>query len=196
KQTLDEAGLFESAVVMSPPDSRVDNAEVDEAAMPEIQKWWKANVGNQAEAAYTEAIVNRFEKDPELKLLIVVDKLLTGFDEPQNAVLYIAKPLKEHSRVQAIARVNRLHPDKRFGYLIDYRGILKALDTTIARYQDLATRTQGGYDIDNLAGLYRHMSTEYKRLPRLYTQLWDVFSGVRNKNDAEQLRQVLIPRMK
>lgn len=196
KQYLDETRLFESAVVMSPPDSRQDNTEADEAAMPEIQKWWKANVGNQPEAAYTEAVVSRFEKDPDLKLLIVVDKLLTGFDEPQNAVLYIDKPLKEHNLIQAIARVNRLHPDKKFGYLIDYRGILKELDTTIAKYQDLATRTQGGYDIDDIAGLYRHMSTEYKRLPYLYTQLWDIFSSVRNKADPEQLRQVLIPRMK
>src|SRR5690606_2509231 len=148
KQYLDETRLFESAVVMSPPDSRQDNTEVDEAAMPEIQKWWKANVGNQPEAAYTEAVVSRFEKDPDLKLRLEVDKLLSGFDEPQNAVLYIDKPLKEHNHTQAIARVNRLHPDKKLGYLIDYRGILKELDTTIAKYQDLATRTQGGYDID------------------------------------------------
>ncbi|HEX7047669.1 MAG TPA: type I restriction endonuclease subunit R [Gammaproteobacteria bacterium] len=196
KRFLDEAGLFESAVVMSPPDSRVDNTEVDEAAMPEIQKWWKANVGNLPEADYTKDVIWRFEKDNDLKLLIVVDRLLTGFDEPKNAVLYIDKPLKEHNLIQAIARVNRLHPRKKHGYLIDYRGILTELDTTIAKYQDLAARTQSGYDIDDLAGLYQSMSTEYKRLPRLYAELWDVFRSVRNRNDYEQFRQVLIPKMK
>ncbi|MGK6781404.1 hypothetical protein MMF16_00025770 [Enterobacter hormaechei] len=61
-----------------------------------------------------------------------------------------------------IARVNRLHQKKQFGYLIDYRGILKELDSTIADYQELAERTQGGFDIEDLKGLYSRMDTEYK----------------------------------
>lgn len=195
KKYLDEAGLFESAVVMSPPDTREGNTDVDETTAPEVTQWWKANVGNQDEQAYTKHLIERFDKDDSLKMLIVVDKLLTGFDEPKNAVLYIDKPLKEHNLIQAIARVNRLHPLKKFGLLIDYRGILSELDTTIQRYQDLASRTQGGYDINDIAGLYSQMSTEYKRLPQLYKQLWFIFDGVKNKNDIEQLRQVLIPRI-
>lgn len=195
KKYLDEAGLFESAVVMSPPDTREGNTEVDEASMPEVAQWWKTHVGNQDEQVYTKHVVERFEKDGDLKLLIVVDKLLTGFDEPKNTVLYIDKPLKEHNLIQAIARVNRLHPKKQFGLLIDYRGILAELDTTIQKYQDLASRTQGGYDINDIAGLYNAMSTEYKRLPLLYKQLWAIFDGVKNKNDIEQLRQVLVPKI-
>ncbi|MBC2606084.1 type I restriction endonuclease subunit R [Pelagicoccus albus] len=195
KQYLDETNLFESAVVMSPPDTREGNTEVDEEKAPLVAKWWKENVGSQDGDDYTEAVVKRFEKDPDLKLLIVVSKLLTGFDEPLNSVLYIDKPLEEHNLLQAIARVNRLHPDKKFGYLIDYRGILKELDTTIAKYQDLANRTQGGYDIKDLDGLYNQMSTEYKRLPRLYRKLWDIFKAVANKQDLEALRQVLVPKM-
>ncbi|WP_061706637.1 type I restriction endonuclease subunit R [Pseudenterobacter timonensis] len=196
KKYLDEAGLFESAVVMSPPDSREGNTSVDDKATPEVTLWWKENVGNQDEQAYTRQIIERFadENDP-LKMLIVVDKLLTGFDEPKNAVLYIDKLLREHNLIQAIARVNRLHPKKKFGLLIDYRGILAELDTTIAKYQDLAARTQGGYDINDIAGLYNQMSTEYKRLPQLYKQLWAIFDGVKNKNDIEQLRQVLVPKI-
>ncbi|MEQ1248152.1 type I restriction endonuclease subunit R [Acinetobacter soli] len=195
KKYLDEAGLFESAVVMSPPDSREGNTDVDESTTPEVTQWWKENVGTQDEQAYTKQVIERFEKDDSLKLLIVVDKLLTGFDEPQNTVLYIDKNLKEHNLIQAIARVNRLHPKKKFGLLIDYRGILKELDTTILKYQDLAARTQGGYDINDIAGLYTQMSTEYKRLPRLYKSLWAIFENVKNKNDIEQLRQVLVPRI-
>ena len=195
KKYLDEAGLFESAVVMSPPDSREGNTAVDEAATPEVTQWWKENVGSQDEQAYTKHLIERFDKDESLKILIVVDKLLTGFDEPKNTVLYIDKPLKEHNLIQAIARVNRLHPKKKFGLLIDYRGILAELDTTIQRYQDLASRTQGGYDINDIAGLYNQMSTEYKRLPQLYKQLWAIFDGVKNKNDIEQLRQVLVPKI-
>ena len=195
KKYLDEAGLFESAVVMSPPDSREGNTDVDESTTPEVTQWWKDNVGTQDEQAYTKQIIERFEKDDSLKLLIVVDKLLTGFDEPKNTVLYIDKNLKQHNLIQAIARVNRLHPKKKFGLLIDYRGILKELDSTILDYQDLAARTQGGYDINDISGLYTQMSTEYKRLPRLFKALWAIFADVKNKNDIEQLRQVLVPRI-
>lgn len=195
KQYLDEAGLFESAVVMSPPDTREGNTDVDEEALPAVAKWWKDNIGTQDEQIYTKAIIERFDKDDALKLLIVVDKLLTGFDEPKNTVLYIDKPLKEHNLIQAIARVNRLHPLKKFGLLIDYRGILAELDTTLQKYQDLASRTQGDYDINDIAGLYSQMSTEYKRLPQLYKTLWAIFAGVKNKHDIEQLRQVLVPKM-
>ena len=89
KQYLDEAGLFESAVVMSAPDTREGNTSVDEESMPIVAKWWKDNVGSTDEQVYTSEIIKRFEKDDKLKLLIVVDKLLTGFDEPRNTVLYI-----------------------------------------------------------------------------------------------------------
>lgn len=207
KKYLDEAqalwpegNRFESAVVMSPPDTREGNTTVDESGMPEVSQWWKDNVGalfgSGDEQAYTKHIIERFANaDDPLKMLIVVDKLLTGFDEPKNAVLYIDKPLKEHNLIQAIARVNRLHPKKKFGLLIDYRGILAELDTTIQKYQDLASRTQGGYDINDIACLYNQMSTEYKRLPQLYKQLWAIFDGVKNKNDIEQLRQVLVPKI-
>lgn len=195
KKYLDEVGLFESAVVISAPDTREGNTEVDESTAPEVVKWWKENVGQQDEQSYTRNVIDRFDKDDSLKLLIVVDKLLTGFDEPKNAVLYIDKQLRGHNLIQAIARVNRLHPKKKFGLLIDYRGILKELDTTIEKYQKLASRTQGGYEIDDLAGLYNQMSTEYKRLPQLYKNLWAIFDGVRNRQDTEQLRQVLVPRI-
>ena len=203
KKYLDQAMLewpqqdrFETAVVMSPPDSREGNQAVDSAAMPEVTKWWHDNVGNQDEQVYTKNIISRFadEKDP-LKMIIVVDKLLTGFDEPKNAVLYIDKQLKSHNLIQAIARVNRLHPKKQFGLLIDYRGILRELDTTIQDYQDLANRTQGGYNVDDIAGLYNQMSTEYKRLPHLYKILWAIFDGVKNKADIEQLKAPLIPKI-
>lgn len=195
KQYLDEIGLFESALVISAPDSREGNTEIDESASDDVVKWWKENVGSQDESTYTTTQITRFDNDDKLKMLIVVDKLLTGFDEPKNTVLYIDKPLKAHNLIQAIARVNRLHTQKKYGLLIDYRGILKELDTTIEQYQDLAERTQGGYDISDLAGLYQQMSTEYKRLPMLYRNLWAVFATVKNKQDIEQLRQVLMPKM-
>ncbi len=196
KKALDETGLVTSAVVISAPDTREGNSEVDEDTLPEVQKWWKqamATCGNDHEA-YEKQIIGDFGTDGAPDLLIVVDKLLTGFDEPRNTVLYIDKPLKGHNLIQAVARVNRLHDAKRYGVLVDYRGILKELDTAIRAYQDLELRTQGGFDIQDLEGLYHQFSTEYKRLPALHEQLWSFFKSVTNKLDREQYRQVLVPR--
>jgi type I restriction enzyme R subunit len=195
KTLLDKIGKVSSAVAMSSPDTREGHEAVDKESKDIVQNWWKANVGKLEEKAYTKAIIEDFSRDDGPDIMIVVDKLLTGFDEPKNTVLYIDKPLKEHNLIQAIARVNRLHSKKQFGYLIDYRGILKELDTTIEKYQDLAERTQGGFDIDDLKGLYNSMDTEYKKLPGLYKDLWDIFSEVKNKQDPAALRQALAPKV-
>lgn len=195
KQYLDDTGLVSSAIIISAPDSREGNTEVDESKLPEVQKWWNTHVGKNAES-YEEQVLLDFGSDSEPDLLIVVDRLLTGFDEPRNTVLYIDKPLKQHNLIQAVARVNRLHEDKRYGVLVDYRGILKELDTAVRAYQDLETRTQGGYELADIQGLYQQISTEYKRLPSLHDALWAVFADVQNKQDLEQYRQVLMPRYK
>ncbi|MFT5083863.1 MAG: type I restriction enzyme R subunit [Lentisphaeria bacterium] len=193
KKTLDATSLVSSAIIISAPDTREGHKDVDERSLPEVQQWWKDNVGSDAEN-YEKDTLEAFATEGPPDILIVVDKLLTGFDEPKNAVLYIDKPLKEHSLIQAIARVNRLHEAKQYGLLIDYRGILKALDTAISGYQDLEKCTQGGYDIEDLAGLYAEVSTEYKRLPTLHDTLWAIFASVDNRRDQEQYRQVLMPK--
>jgi len=196
KKALDETGLVSSAIVISPPDTREGNSEVDEDSLPEVQKWWKQTVlahGLDAES-YEKQVVADFGTDDGPDLLIVVDKLLTGFDEPRNTVLYIDKPLRGHNLIQAVARVNRLHDAKRYGVLVDYRGILEELDTSIRAYQDLEARTQGGFDVADIEGLYQQLSTEYKRLPALHDKLWSFFKDVVNKLDAEQYRHVLAPR--
>lgn len=196
KKALDDTGLVSSAIVMSPPDTREGNSEVDEDTLPEVQKWWKQTVAIHGASAedYEKQAIADFGSDGDPDLLIVVDKLLTGFDEPRNAVLYIDKPLKGHNLIQAVARVNRLHDAKRYGVLVDYRGILKELDTAIRAYQDLEERTQGGFDLADIEGLYQQIGTEYKRLPALHDQLWSFFSGVENRLDREQYRQVLTPK--
>ena len=68
---------------------------------------------------YNKDLINQFKTTEEPEIIIVVDKLLTGFDAPRNVVLYITRSLKEHNLLQAIARVNRLYPGKDFGFIID-----------------------------------------------------------------------------
>jgi len=195
KKYLDETGLVSSRVVISAPDTREGHSEVDEAEQPEVQQWWADNVQDNA-YEYERQTIEHFGMEGAPDLLIVVDKLLTGFDEPRNAVLYIDKPLKGHNLIQAIARVNRLHEEKAFGLLIDYRGILVELDTAIKTYQNLEEHTQGGYDIDDIDGLYRNVDTEYKQLPQLHRELWSFFDNVKNTRDMQAFRQVLMPRYK
>ncbi|MBM68149.1 MAG: DEAD/DEAH box helicase [Haliea sp.] len=193
KRFLDETGLVSSRIVISAPDTREGHSEVDEAELPEVQQWWKDNMPGDPHE-YERETIEHFGMDGDPDLLIVVDKLLTGFDEPRNAVLYIDKPLKGHNLIQAIARVNRLHEEKAFGLLIDYRGILKELDTAIETYRNLEEHTQGGFDIDDIDGLYANVATEYKQLPQLHKRVWAFFSEVKNHQDVEAYRKVLMPK--
>lgn len=194
KRYLDEIGMVSSAVVISAPDTRENHETIDDDSMPEIQRWWKEHVGGRGEKAYTEDVKTRFKQSDDPQLLIVVDKLLTGYDEPRCSVLYIDKPLKQHNLIQAIARVNRLHDAKEHGLLVDYRGILKELDMTIDAYRQMQEQSESGYDANDLQGLYAQVSAEYKQLPRLHKAVWAFFSGVKNKGDQEQYRQVLMPK--
>ena len=193
KQALDDWGLVTSAIVISAPDTREGHTDVEEATLPLIQDWWKKNVTGDPQD-YEKKIIEDFGTDGPPDILIVVDKLLTGFDEPRNAVLYIDKQLKGHSLIQAIARVNRLHPQKPFGYLIDYRGILKELDTAIKDYQNFEDQTQGGFALEDIDGLYSNVDTEYKKLPALHDKLLRFFGHIDNRLDPEPYRQVFMPK--
>lgn len=85
---------------------------------------------------YEDDVKNRFIKEPaQMKLLIVVDKLLTGFDAPSCTYLYIDKSMQDHGLFQAICRVNRLDgDDKEFGYIVDYKDLFKKVENAVAVY--------------------------------------------------------------
>jgi type I restriction enzyme, R subunit len=85
---------------------------------------------------YEEQVKDLFKKQPaNMKLLIVVDKLLTGFDAPSCTYLYIDKSMQDHGLFQAICRVNRLDGnDKEFGYIVDYKDLFKKVENAIAVY--------------------------------------------------------------
>ena len=113
----------------------------------------------------------------------MVDKLLTGFDEPLNTVLYLDRRLKEHTLLQAIARVNRVCEDKEFGYIIDYYGVLGSLNSALEIYSD--------FDRADLEGTYTDISEEVAKLPQRHAELWDMFKEVRNTTDFEAYGNVL-----
>jgi len=86
-----------------------------------------------------------------MRLLIVVDKLLTGFDAPPATYLYIDKPMQDHGLFQAICRVNRLDgDDKEYGYIVDYRDLFKSLERSV---HDYTSEAFDGYDQEDVEGL-------------------------------------------
>jgi type I restriction enzyme R subunit len=96
----------------------------------------------------------RFIDEPgQMKLLIVVDKLLTGFDAPPATYLYIDKHMQDHGLFQAICRVNRLDgEDKEYGYIIDYKDLFRSLEQSIKDYTGEAF---AGYDKEDVDGLLK-----------------------------------------
>jgi type I restriction enzyme R subunit len=100
-------------------------------------------------------IKEKFVKAPgQVKLLIVVDKLLTGFDAPPATYLYIDKPMRDHGLFQAICRVNRLDgEDKDYGYIIDYRDLFRDLEKSVHDYTSEAFE---GYDRKDVDGLLKN----------------------------------------
>ena len=101
---------------------------------------------------FEKAVKKKFIDEPgQMKLLIVVDKLLTGFDAPSATYLYIDKQMQDHGLFQAICRVNRLDgDDKEYGYIIDYKDLFKSLEGAV---QDYTGGALDGYDKEDVAGL-------------------------------------------
>ncbi|MBN9611599.1 MAG: restriction endonuclease subunit R [Actinobacteria bacterium 69-20] len=101
---------------------------------------------------FEKEVKRRFVEEPgQMRLLIVVDKLLTGFDAPSATYLYIDKKMRDHGLFQAICRVNRLDgDDKTYGYIIDYRDLFNSLETAITDYTSGALDGYAEKDVEGL----------------------------------------------
>jgi type I restriction enzyme R subunit len=187
KKYLDEFGLVTSEVLISGPDDREGNDEVDEENLPAVVAFWKKMMAKHgSEEQYNKNLINSFKNGEHPEVIIVVDKLLTGFDAPCNTVLYLTRLLKDHTLLQAIARVNRLFEGKEFGYIIDYRGVLTNLNNAFDLYAKLED-----FDHADLEDAVTNIAEEIGKLPQRHSDLWALFKTVRNKQDAEQYEQLL-----
>ena len=126
------------------------NTETDKqfiySTYQELLKEVVANPGMTKTETYEERVKDLFIKQPaNMKLLIVVSKLLTGFDAPSCTYLYIDKAMEDHGLFQAICRTNRLDgDDKEFGYIVDYKGLLQKVEKAIAVYTSELDTSSGG----------------------------------------------------
>ena len=192
KKLFDTFGAVTTEVVISAPEMRESDDEVDEADDDLVRAFWRKMMERYGgEDAYNRMIVEQFKGPGEPDIIIVVDKLLTGFDAPRNTVLYVARRLKEHGLLQAIARVNRVFdeegaPEKPFGFIIDYTGVLKDLGAALASYDALQ-----GFSDEDIAQSIVAIRDEANKVPGAHAALLDVFKSVSNTFDAEAYARLL-----
>ena len=187
---LNELKYVTSAVVISAPDTREGHEEVGEAPSDDVQSFWKRMMDTHG-TDYPQNIIEQFKNTIKPNILIVVDKLLTGFDAPRNTVLYLCKKLRGHTLLQAIARVNRLHEGKEYGYIVDYENVLGELNKALTSYDELA-----GYDDEDLEDTLTAVADVVKKLPQAHSHLWDVFNGIKHSTDEEQFEVLLADQKK
>ena len=160
RESLNGIGAVSSEVVISPPDTREGHEEVGAETTSEVSKFWNKMMARYgSEDQYNKQIIAQFKHSDRPEILIVVDKLITGFDAPRNTVLYLCRKLREHTLLQAIARVNRLHEGKEFGYIIDYANVLGELDKALHTYDALA-----GFDGEDLADFLTSIHEEMSNM--------------------------------
>ena len=194
-QFLNEFGHVTSEVIISPPDSREGFEEVEAGPADEVVQFWQKMMRRfGSEEEYNKQIVGQFLYGDYPEILIVVDKLLTGFDAPRNTVMYLCRTLREHTLLQAIARVNRLYEDetlgaeKEFGYIVDHASVLGELDRALTMYADAGLED---FDEEDLEGTLASIHQEAAKLPQCYSDLWDLFKDVKNSYDEEAYELLL-----
>lgn len=187
-EVFEQLGSLNCAVVISSPDMREGEEDILSETDNKVVAFWNKMMKQYGDAdTYEETIKNKF-CDGEIDILIVCSKLLTGFDAPVCQVLYIDKELKEHGLLQAIARTNRLYEGKDFGLIVDYRGLIQKLDTAMNMYSGAGLENYEGAD---LSGAIVDVITVVGELREAYSQLCDLFIGVKNKNDTNEYEDIL-----
>jgi type I restriction enzyme R subunit len=180
KQFMDEFGMVSTEVLISAPS--VHEGEDKGSGPSQTEKtFWKEMMDRfGSEKKYNKQLINAFKHGDSPEIIIVVDKLLTGFDAPCDTVLYLARNLKEHTLLQAIARVNRLHEGKEYGLILDYSGVIQELDEAIDFYSQLAD-----YDRADLEETVHYIADRAAELPQLHSNLWELFEEVKGAKDPE-----------
>ncbi|MEY8395577.1 HsdR family type I site-specific deoxyribonuclease [Lachnospiraceae bacterium 45-P1] len=155
---------------------------LDPSHLPE-----KLSIQKRVEDFEAEAKEKFINEPANMKLLIVVDKLLTGFDAPPCTYLYIDKKMQDHGLFQAICRVNRLDGDtKEFGFIVDYKQLFGNLKAAMDKYTSGAFE---GYDPEDVEGLIKDRSEEaMKHFKEVYEELEELCEGV--KAPREDLQYV------
>lgn len=156
-ELFQNAGFIKCAIITSydaSPQSIKGESTGEDELTQKLKQYeiYQKMLNGKTPEKFEEEVKKQFIESPaQMKLLIVVDKLLTGFDTPPTTYLYIDKTMRDHGLFQAVCRVNRLDgEDKEFGYIIDYKDLFKSLEKSVKDYTSEAFED---YDIDDIDGL-------------------------------------------
>ena len=155
-ELFQRAGLKQCAIITSfvPTTSDIKGEETGEGPTEKLRQYeiYQKMLNGKSTETFEEEAKKKFIDEPaQMKLLIVVDKLLTGFDAPSATYLYIDKKMQDHGLFQAICRVNRLDgDDKEYGFVIDYKDLFKSLEKSIDDYTSEAFDSYEKEDVEGL----------------------------------------------
>jgi type I restriction enzyme, R subunit len=162
-QLFQDAGFTKCAIVTSFAPTYADIKGEGEGYTEKLMQFeiYQKMLNGKTPEDFEKEAKKRFTKEPaQMKLLIVVDKLLTGFDAPSATYLYIDKSMRDHGLFQAICRVNRLdEEDKDYGYIIDYKDLFGSLENA---YKDFTSKAFEDYDKKDVEGLLSDRLTKAK----------------------------------
>jgi type I restriction enzyme R subunit len=179
-------GNVRTAVIISDEHDDGDEADIHKK---EVIKYLDSIREKQGSVSkYEKDAINSFKNNEDgIEIIIVVDKLLTGFDAPVNTVLYLAKDLRDHNLLQAIARVNRLYENKKLpktaGYIIDYSENAKNIDTAMKLF--------GNYDENDVRGTLIDVKEKIHELEESYGLVHGIFKGLEGSSDDEAFLRLL-----
>jgi type I restriction enzyme R subunit len=187
KKFLDEIGKVTSEVLITAPDDREGEETVYGGTPEDVKIFWKNMMDEHGTPhKYQENLIARFKGQDNPEIMIVVDKLLTGFDEPRVTVMYLDRHLTGHTLLQTVARVNRNCDGKDYGYIIDYYGVLAELDDALSIYSEYDEE-----DREVFRETLAPVSDKIAELPQKNADLWDLFKAIPNKRDLEAYAQSL-----
>jgi len=184
---FEEQGKIRTAVVIS-DENEIDNEE--DTHKSEVIKYLNGIRQNHISVEkYEKDVIESFKHNPDgIEIVIVVDKLLTGFDAPCNTVLYLTKDLHDHGLLQAIARVNRLFEEgkipKTYGYIIDYSENAKNIKIAMKIFGN-------DFDEGDINGTLVDVSEKIQKLEQSFGIVEDIFKEIKSSSDDEQYLQFL-----
>jgi len=179
QKCFNQSGKIKTAMVISDENGLIDDKDEHKKEVEEYLKEIKEKYSSLL--SYEKEVIESFvysEKDVEI--LIVVNKLLTGFDAPRNTVLYLAREIIDHNLLQAIARVNRLFENKTLpktsGFIIDYSENANNIRSAMELF--------GNYDADDVKGALIDVDDKIQELQTNYSNLHDIFKSVKDDDEA------------
>lgn len=172
-------GVRTAALICPETVSENDDATITNQDKKKIREFFESEIEprfGQKYDDYEEYIKNNIIGGEDIDIVIVKDMLLTGFDAPPLRVLYVDKSMKDHTLLQAIARVNRIWQGKDFGLIVDFWGLFAKLNSAMELYSDIESGL-AGFDAADLENSIYTANEQKESLCKAHIELWKFFDG-------------------